>query len=299
MDRCGKRTGLLFLLVSPDPFCGHLPALPIAFDLAPSLTIVERSLSEQRDILLVFPFAQARRVKKDYPDNAVLIALVQERELLAFLGEDLDMADYVVDPDDLTTINGIIQAEQSRRAILNVQATHTVRHLYQDTATALILNDTQTKILLIKRRDNGRWFPPGGHVKRGELPYEAVLREVREETGYDAHFLHQPDNVGEVVDSAFFTPQPYCLLLVDIQTHSHHDFIYLCGLTTSVGKPEGEIRWFALEEVQYIASTPEDVKRMVARLLKTGPLSRAPRVPADQAEKECSWRENREQTRHH
>lgn len=279
MDRCGKRMGLLFLLVSPDTFRGHLPALPIALDLTSSRTIVERSLSEQCDILLVFLFAQARRVKKDYPDNAVLIALAQERELLAFLGEDIDMADYVVDPDDLTTIIGIIQAEQSRRAILNVQAMHTVRHIFQDTATAIILNDTQSEILLIKRRDNGQWFPPGGHVKRGELPYEAVLREVREETGYDARLLHQPDNVGKVVASALFTPQPYCLLLVDIQTHCHHDFVYLCGLhdfvylcglTALVGKPEGKIHWFALEEVQYIASTPEDVKRIVAHLLKTG-----------------------------
>lgn len=59
------------------------------------------------------------------------------------------------------------------------------------------------------------------------------------------------------------------------------DFIYLCELkeTEYVGQPEGEIRWFSLEEVQQTASTPEDVKRIAASLLKTGKPSLAPVLP--------------------
>ncbi|MGH2638772.1 MAG: NUDIX hydrolase [Rhabdochlamydiaceae bacterium] len=160
-----------------------------------------------------------------------------------------------------------------------MQADHIPRHVYQDTATAIIMNESQTEMLLIKRGDNGRWFPPGGHVNRGEFPYEAVLREVREETGYDARFLHQPDNVGEEFDSAVITPQPYCLLLEDLGTHSHHDFIYLCALMERIGKAEGEICWFSLEEVQTIESAPEDVKRVAANLLRTGRPSMVPVLP--------------------
>jgi 8-oxo-dGTP pyrophosphatase MutT (NUDIX family) len=266
MDKCGKRTGLLFLLVTPRTNREVIPRLPITLDLAPSQAAIERYLRERNDVLMLLPFAKARRLKKDYPDNCVLIAFVRENELTAFLGEDINMADYVVAPVDPDKITSIIQAEQSRRAVINVQADHATRHIYQDTATAIILNKSQTEILLIKRGDNGRWFPPGGHVDRGELPYEAVLREVREETGYDARFLHQPDNMGEAFDLAIITPQPYCILLEDMQTHYHHDFIYLCSLTEYVGTAEGETRWFSLEEVQQIASIPEDVKRVAAGL---------------------------------
>jgi 8-oxo-dGTP pyrophosphatase MutT (NUDIX family) len=38
-------------------------------------------------------------------------------------------------------------------------------------------------VLLVKRRDNGRWAFPGGAVERGEGVVEAALRELFEETG--------------------------------------------------------------------------------------------------------------------
>jgi len=44
------------------------------------------------------------------------------------------------------------------------------------------------KILLVKRRyppSAGRWSLPGGHVELGERLEEAVLRELKEETGVD------------------------------------------------------------------------------------------------------------------
>lgn len=277
--RGGERTGLLFLLVAPHTNREVLPLPPIEMDLAPTPESIERYLSKQMDVLLLLPYPQARRIKKDFPDNSILIAFVQERELLAFLGGDIGMADYVVAPDDFHTITGIIRAEQSRRAVINAQAAHTPRSIYQDTATGIVLNETQTEILLIKRGDDGRWFPPGGHVERGELPYEAVLREVQEETGYDARFLYQPDNMGEEFGSAILTPQPHCILLEDLTTHYHHDFVYVCGLGQHIGKPEGETRWFSLEEVQQIASVPEDVKRIAASLLRTGLPSLVPVLP--------------------
>ena len=45
------------------------------------------------------------------------------------------------------------------------------------------------KVLLIKRKNEpfkGRWALPGGFVEYGETVEEAVLREVKEETGMDA-----------------------------------------------------------------------------------------------------------------
>jgi ADP-ribose pyrophosphatase YjhB (NUDIX family) len=40
-------------------------------------------------------------------------------------------------------------------------------------------------ILLVKERANRNWTLPGGWVEVGESPSEAVVREVREESGYE------------------------------------------------------------------------------------------------------------------
>lgn len=38
-------------------------------------------------------------------------------------------------------------------------------------------------VLLHRHKKLGRWFPPGGHVEPNELPDEAAVREVLEESG--------------------------------------------------------------------------------------------------------------------
>ncbi len=48
---------------------------------------------------------------------------------------------------------------------------------------AAIITDAQGRILLQRRSDNGRWGMPGGGVEIGESVAEAIVREVREETG--------------------------------------------------------------------------------------------------------------------
>ena len=52
-------------------------------------------------------------------------------------------------------------------------------------AFATIPNE-RGEILLCHRRDLDLWNSPGGRVEAGESPWEAVVREVREETGVEA-----------------------------------------------------------------------------------------------------------------
>lgn len=40
-------------------------------------------------------------------------------------------------------------------------------------------------MMMGKRRDNGKWTNPGGHLEEGEGPREGAVREVKEETGLD------------------------------------------------------------------------------------------------------------------
>jgi len=48
------------------------------------------------------------------------------------------------------------------------------------------LVDDQDRLLLIRERVDGRWSPPGGFADPLETPSEAVVREIREESGYRA-----------------------------------------------------------------------------------------------------------------
>ena len=46
--------------------------------------------------------------------------------------------------------------------------------------------DDAGRVALIKRADNERWALPGGYAEVGSTPSENALRELREETGFDA-----------------------------------------------------------------------------------------------------------------
>lgn len=52
-------------------------------------------------------------------------------------------------------------------------------------AVSAVVRDEQDRLLLIKRTDNDLWSIPGGGMEPGETVSEAVMREVREETGYE------------------------------------------------------------------------------------------------------------------
>jgi ADP-ribose pyrophosphatase YjhB (NUDIX family) len=48
--------------------------------------------------------------------------------------------------------------------------------------TGIVVRD-DGRILAVKRRDDGRWVPPGGVLELDESPEDGVAREVLEETG--------------------------------------------------------------------------------------------------------------------
>jgi ADP-ribose pyrophosphatase YjhB (NUDIX family) len=52
-------------------------------------------------------------------------------------------------------------------------------------AVSAVVTDAEGRVLLIHRTDNDRWALPGGEVELGENVSQAVIREVREETGLE------------------------------------------------------------------------------------------------------------------
>jgi ADP-ribose pyrophosphatase YjhB (NUDIX family) len=72
--------------------------------------------------------------------------------------------------------------------------------LVQMPCASAVIRD-QGRILLLRRSDNGKWALPGGAIDPGEHPAQALVREVREETG-----LHvRPTRVLGVVGAARHT----------------------------------------------------------------------------------------------
>lgn len=63
------------------------------------------------------------------------------------------------------------------------------------TGSAIVVDD-RGRTLLHRHKRLGRWLQPGGHVDPGEAPWDAALREAREETGIPLehddhrHLLH-------------------------------------------------------------------------------------------------------------
>jgi 8-oxo-dGTP diphosphatase len=50
-------------------------------------------------------------------------------------------------------------------------------------SVAAVVRDDAGRVLVVRRRDNGRWEPPGGVLELGEAILDGLCREVLEETG--------------------------------------------------------------------------------------------------------------------
>lgn len=66
--------------------------------------------------------------------------------------------------------------------------------------------DDAGRVVLIKRADNGRWALPGGYADVGSPPSANALRELHEETGFDAELERL---IGVYDNKSFGSVSPY------------------------------------------------------------------------------------------
>ena len=52
-----------------------------------------------------------------------------------------------------------------------------------------IIFDEQKRVLLAHRTDYDLWNLPGGRLEANESPWDGVIREIKEETGFDAEVI--------------------------------------------------------------------------------------------------------------
>ena len=59
-------------------------------------------------------------------------------------------------------------------------------HARHFTVTGYVTCRERRSLLVVHHRKLGVWLPPGGHLEPNEVPHEAAIREVYEETGVRA-----------------------------------------------------------------------------------------------------------------
>lgn len=115
-------------------------------------------------------------------------------------------------------------------------------------------------VILLKHKRLGLWLQPGGHIDAGEAPWEAAVREAREETGLPVRLASTE------------------LVHVDVHAggrgHTHLDLRYLVRVDgdPDPAPPAGEsqeVFWFAWPEAVERASD-DRLKGLLGRLAAGG-----------------------------
>lgn len=135
------------------------------------------------------------------------------------------------------------------------------------TATAFVV--WQGKVLLHWHQRRGRWLPCGGHIDPHELPDEAVVREVFEESGVKIEL------VGERaldLDEPRQLVRPRGVQLERITDgHEHIDLIYLarpCDGYRGYLRPEDPtLGWYDAAQLAALPLT-EEIRRWTALALR-------------------------------
>ncbi|SJM63120.1 NUDIX hydrolase [Gulosibacter sp. 10] len=138
------------------------------------------------------------------------------------------------------------------------------------------------KILLAHWNAHGRsgWTLPGGGIEAGEDPYEAAVREIREETGYEAS-IDQMLGVDSIVVNARNRKRAGKPAEAPLQNVR---IVYLASivggeLRHEVDGTTDEAKWFDLSEVKTLqtVSLVKVAMRLYHERPRNGHLERLPR----------------------
>jgi ADP-ribose pyrophosphatase YjhB (NUDIX family) len=127
------------------------------------------------------------------------------------------------------------------------------------------------RVLLVRELSDGRWALPGGWADVGESLSEAVVREVREESGYETRAvkLLAVANLGRYQDGRPLRPNIYKLFVRCELAEDEPGAI--------AGAETAEAAFFSEEELPEL-SAPRGTRAQLARLFEH---ARNPELPTD------------------
>lgn len=136
-------------------------------------------------------------------------------------------------------------------------------------ADAIVVNGDKT--LLVKHKSLGIWIFPGGHVKRGEMPDSAAIREAKEETGLNVRLI----NCTKEKFRGKFKSRPLPMLVGESitkypdRTHMHYSLKFLAkpiGRSSRARmdpKESTDIRWFTEKEIRSSKELDQNIRRQL------------------------------------
>ncbi|WP_112264982.1 NUDIX hydrolase [Lentzea terrae] len=133
--------------------------------------------------------------------------------------------------------------------------TETPRHSVS--VAGIVVND-EGKVLVIRRRDNGHWEPPGGVLETSETFEEGARREVLEETGISVRVER----------------------LTGVYKNMKRGIVALVFRCSPLGEPSRvteeatEVRWMSLDEVREVMA-PAYVVRVTDAFSSSHVITRA------------------------
>jgi len=103
------------------------------------------------------------------------------------------------------------------------------------TATGFVVHGDST--LLHWHKKVQEWLPPGGHVDPNEDPVQTTLREIKEETGFDAEIV--PTQSALEIKSLKQVAAPHSIMIENVVDaehgeHQHIDHIYFARVVGDV-----------------------------------------------------------------
>ncbi len=151
---------------------------------------------------------------------------------------------------------------------------HTEPGQHDATAGAIIirLDGAEPRVLFHMHKKHHKLMQPGGHIELHETPWQAILHEITEETGFalDQLELLQPKHRLRHLTGAVLHPVAVCqnTHVVDTEAeHYHSDTMYAF---TANGEPGGQpnddesqdLRWLTATE---LSELPDDQISLNAR----------------------------------
>ncbi|MCK5490420.1 MAG: NUDIX domain-containing protein [Candidatus Pacebacteria bacterium] len=129
----------------------------------------------------------------------------------------------------------------------------------------------ENKILLLELKNAGLFLPSGGHVEKGEMPYETVQRELQEELGIEGEyilrnwrlpfFISQIETVGKT--GGHIDVDLWYIFKGDLKKAIKED-------SQDFKREFGKFGWYTLEEIMSMPSNTLDknMYRFVEKLEK-------------------------------
>lgn len=130
--------------------------------------------------------------------------------------------------------------------------------------SSAVMVDDEGRILLQRRSDSGNWALPGGAMDIGETFAQSVVREVKEETGFEVRIerivgiYSDPGHVFAYDDGEVRQEFNICLACV------------IVGGELSVSSESTNVRFVSLDDVPALAMH-ESIRKRIRDFLSGGP----------------------------